>query len=223
MQKYYINHLPPTEATMLENQPLTQPNLVFRLDGRENTGVDCRNETVICEGKVLKDKERTAVDLNSLLNLGAKPKNRFHELGNNPIMAYPVKIPGINMTYIFVKKEVNGPQDVLGFTEAELDFQLLKQDIQHHNERLKLENIFNEKNIQTRLNNALKSLDAVVISSTLKDIAYIRYISLLANKTKMNKVDIYKILSGDEEPSFTAITRLTEALGYQIDLLLMQV
>ena len=75
-----------------------------------------------------------------------------------------------------------------------------------------------EEDIQMYLEVALEDGDPAMIAVALGNIARSRNISQLARDTKMTRDGIYKALSGQGNPSFSTISKLAGALGYQINL-----
>ena len=75
-----------------------------------------------------------------------------------------------------------------------------------------------EQDIQAYLEVALEDGDPAMIAVALGNIARSRNISQLARDTHMSRDGIYKALSGQGNPSFSTISKLAGALGYQINL-----
>ena len=75
-----------------------------------------------------------------------------------------------------------------------------------------------EQDIQAYLEVALEDGDPSMIAVALGNIARSRNISQLARDTNMSRDGIYKALSGQGNPSFSTISKLAGALGYQINL-----
>lgn len=75
-----------------------------------------------------------------------------------------------------------------------------------------------EQDIQAYLEVALEDGDPAMIAVALGNIARSRNISQLARETHMSRDGVYKALSGQGNPSFSTISKLAGALGYQINL-----
>ena len=134
--KMIVDYVDSTNAKRTgDDQPLSAPNLVFRADGRGMIGQDCYGEQVICNIRAVKGSQNR-VSFEDKTHLGPSAIENLDTLGDEPVAAFPVQVPGSNMTYIFTRAQVNGPSDVLGYTDAQLSLFDVKVAIDMHNSRL---------------------------------------------------------------------------------------
>lgn len=75
-----------------------------------------------------------------------------------------------------------------------------------------------EDDIQAYLEAAFEEGDASMIAVALGNIARSRNISQLARDTGMSREGIYKALSGEGNPSFSTIMKLSHALGFRMQM-----
>ncbi|MGX2015095.1 addiction module antidote protein [Providencia huashanensis] len=79
-----------------------------------------------------------------------------------------------------------------------------------------VEYLTTEEDIQAYLNAALEEDDNKYFFQALGNIAKARNISQLSKDTGMSREGIYKALSGEGNPSFKTVTKITKALGLKI-------
>ncbi|HDW3974245.1 TPA: putative addiction module antidote protein [Escherichia coli] len=79
-----------------------------------------------------------------------------------------------------------------------------------------VEYLENEEDIQAYLNAAIEEGDTKYFCKALGNIARARNISQLSKDAGMSREGIYKALSGEGNPSFTTIARITKALGLKL-------
>ena len=70
------------------------------------------------------------------------------------------------------------------------------------------------------LNAALDDGDPALVSAALGDIARAHGMTQLAKDTGITRVDLYKALSPDGNPSFSTVQKVVKALGYKLDVAL---
>lgn len=74
----------------------------------------------------------------------------------------------------------------------------------------------NEEDIKEYLNAAIEEDDIKYLFKALGNIARARNISLLSKEVGMSREGIYKALSGDGNPSFQTVSKITKALGLKL-------
>ncbi|WDL84047.1 putative addiction module antidote protein [Aeromonas bestiarum] len=77
----------------------------------------------------------------------------------------------------------------------------------------------NEQDIKAYLEAVLEDGDPSMIGVALGNIARSRSISQLARDAKISSDNIYDVLSGQGNPSFSTITKLANVLGFRIELI----
>lgn len=73
-----------------------------------------------------------------------------------------------------------------------------------------------EEDIQEYLNAAIDEDDTKYLFKALGNIARARNMSQLSKKVGMSREGIYKALSGEGNPSFQTVSKITKALGLKI-------
>lgn len=74
----------------------------------------------------------------------------------------------------------------------------------------------NEEDIQEYLNAAIEEDDTKYLFKALGNIARARNISHLSKEIGMSREGIYKALSGEGNPSFQTVSKITKALGLKL-------
>ncbi|MEK6349462.1 MAG: addiction module antidote protein [Burkholderia sp.] len=72
------------------------------------------------------------------------------------------------------------------------------------------------EDIAAYLEAAVEDGDPALIAAALGDVARARNISQLARDTGMSREGIYRALSGDGNPSFATVMKITAALGLRL-------
>ena len=73
-----------------------------------------------------------------------------------------------------------------------------------------------EEDIQEYLNAAIEEDDTKYLFKALGNIARARNISQLSKEVGMSRAGIYKALSGEGNPSFQTVSKITKALGLKL-------
>ena len=73
-----------------------------------------------------------------------------------------------------------------------------------------------EEDIQKYLNAAIEEDDTKYLFKALGNIARARNISQLSKEVGMSREGIYKALSGEGNPSFQTVSKITKALGLKL-------
>ncbi|ENN8378690.1 putative addiction module antidote protein [Providencia rettgeri] len=73
-----------------------------------------------------------------------------------------------------------------------------------------------EEDIQEYLNAAIEENDTKYLFKALGNIARARNISQLSKEVGMSREGIYKALSGEGNPSFQTVSKITKALGLKL-------
>ncbi|MBX9420627.1 addiction module antidote protein [Klebsiella quasipneumoniae] len=73
-----------------------------------------------------------------------------------------------------------------------------------------------EEDIQEYLNAAIEEDDTKYLFKALGNIARARNISQLSKEVGMSRRGIYKALSGEGNPSFQTVSKITKALGLKL-------
>ncbi|UIN02540.1 addiction module antidote protein [Yersinia ruckeri] len=73
-----------------------------------------------------------------------------------------------------------------------------------------------EEDIQEYLNAAIEEDDAKYLFKALGNIARARNMSQLSKEVGMSREGIYKALSGEGNPSFQTVSKITKALGLKL-------
>ena len=73
-----------------------------------------------------------------------------------------------------------------------------------------------EEDIQEYLNAAIEEDDTKYLFKALGNIARARKISQLSKEVGMSREGIYKALSGEGNPSFQTVSKITKALGLKL-------
>ncbi|EAO2897558.1 MULTISPECIES: addiction module antidote protein [Enterobacterales] len=73
-----------------------------------------------------------------------------------------------------------------------------------------------EEDIQEYLNAAIEEDDTKYLFKALGNIARARNISQLSKEVGMSREGIYKALSGEGNPSFQTVSKITKALGLKL-------
>ncbi|EHM4620390.1 putative addiction module antidote protein [Salmonella enterica] len=73
-----------------------------------------------------------------------------------------------------------------------------------------------EEDIQEYLNAAIEEDDVKYLFKALGNIARARNMSQLSKEVGMSREGIYKALSGEGNPSFQTVSKITKALGLKI-------
>lgn len=73
-----------------------------------------------------------------------------------------------------------------------------------------------EEDIQEYLNAAIEEDDTKYLFKALGNIARARNMSQLSKEVGMSREGIYKALSGDGNPSFQTVSKITKALGLKL-------
>ncbi|HHH4361308.1 TPA: addiction module antidote protein [Enterobacter hormaechei subsp. hoffmannii] len=79
-----------------------------------------------------------------------------------------------------------------------------------------VEFIEDEEDIQEYLNAAIEEDDTKYLFKALGNIARARNISQLSKEVGMSREGIYKALSGEGNPSFQTVSKITKALGLKL-------
>ena len=79
-----------------------------------------------------------------------------------------------------------------------------------------VEYLEDEEDIQAYLNAAIEEGDTKYFFKALGNIARSRNISQLSKDAGMSREGIYKALSGEGNPSFNTVARITKALGLKL-------
>ena len=81
-----------------------------------------------------------------------------------------------------------------------------------------VEHLKNEEDMAAYLEAAIEEAgdDAAFIAKVLGDIARARGMSQLAKDTGLGRESLYKALSGEGNPSFATILKVTRALGWRL-------
>ncbi|EBJ1026289.1 putative addiction module antidote protein [Salmonella enterica] len=74
----------------------------------------------------------------------------------------------------------------------------------------------NEEDIQAYLNAAIEEDDTKYLFKALGNIARARNMSQLSKEIGMSREGIYKALSGEGNPSFQTVSKITKALGLKL-------
>lgn len=74
----------------------------------------------------------------------------------------------------------------------------------------------NEEDIQEYLNAAIEEDDVKYLFKALGNIARARNMSQLSKEVGMSREGIYKALSGEGNPSFQTVSKITKALGLKL-------
>lgn len=78
------------------------------------------------------------------------------------------------------------------------------------------EHLNSEEEMQMYLNEILESGDPALVLSALGDIARARNMSQLSKEVGMSREGLYKALSGKGNPTFSAMMKITKALGLKL-------
>ncbi|EDQ2484942.1 putative addiction module antidote protein [Salmonella enterica subsp. enterica serovar Oranienburg] len=73
-----------------------------------------------------------------------------------------------------------------------------------------------EEDIQAYLNAAIEEDDTKYLFKALGNIARARNMSQLSKEVGMSREGIYKALSGEGNPSFQTVSKITKALGLKL-------
>ncbi|ELB7898357.1 putative addiction module antidote protein [Citrobacter freundii] len=73
-----------------------------------------------------------------------------------------------------------------------------------------------EEDIQEYLNAAIEENDTKYLFKALGNIARARNMSQLSKEVGMSREGIYKALSGEGNPSFQTVSKITKALGLKL-------
>ncbi len=73
-----------------------------------------------------------------------------------------------------------------------------------------------EEDIAAYLSACADENDPALFVAALGDVARARNIALLAEKTGMSRMGLYKALSGQGNPSFATVSKVAHALGLKI-------
>ncbi|MEG7665041.1 addiction module antidote protein [Hafnia paralvei] len=78
------------------------------------------------------------------------------------------------------------------------------------------EHLNSEEEMQMYLNEILESGDPALVLSALGDIARARNMSQLSKEVGMSREGLYNALSGKGNPTFSAMMKITKALGLKL-------
>lgn len=79
------------------------------------------------------------------------------------------------------------------------------------------EHLNNEEEMQMYLNEILEDGDPALVLSALGDIARARNMSQLSREVGMSREGLYHALSGEGNPTFSTMMKITKALGMKIN------
>jgi len=79
------------------------------------------------------------------------------------------------------------------------------------------EHLNNEEEMQMYLNEILENGDPALVLSALGDIARARNMSQLSREVGMSREGLYHALSGEGNPTFSTMMKITKALGMKIN------
>lgn len=78
------------------------------------------------------------------------------------------------------------------------------------------EHLNSEEEMQMYLNDIIEDGDPKLVLSALGDIARARNISQLSREVGMSREGLYQALSGKGNPTFSAMMKITKALGLKL-------
>ncbi|WP_340611865.1 addiction module antidote protein [Xenorhabdus bharatensis] len=78
------------------------------------------------------------------------------------------------------------------------------------------EHLNSEEEMQMYLNEIMEDGDPVLVLSALGDIARARNMSQLSREVGMSREGLYHALSGKGNPTFSAMMKITKALGLKL-------
>lgn len=78
------------------------------------------------------------------------------------------------------------------------------------------EHLNSEEEMQMYLNDIIEDGDPKLVLSALGDIARARNISQLSREVGMSRESLYQALSGKGNPTFSAMMKITKALGLKL-------
>lgn len=81
-----------------------------------------------------------------------------------------------------------------------------------------LDYIKSESDAKAYLKEALEDGDAKLILASLKDVMKFYGMTKIANKTGLDRSNLYKIMSGKTEPQFSTIMKIVNSLGLTVTL-----
>ncbi len=74
-----------------------------------------------------------------------------------------------------------------------------------------------DEDIAGFLNEVLKDDDPELFYAALGHIAKAKGMSAIAEKSGLNRENLYKAFSGSKDPQFSTVNKLVHALGFEID------